>query len=194
VPYVPEWEPLADAVKRIVGPGVLEDQARLDLCRAIADAKISIRVTIHAPHKRQQTYLRDNVGVPKSLHPRNIDWIDSRPTTSWWIGPALGQHYFWDGGQERIELVEVATADVMACLGGTRVGGPKGAGGRGYKRVVVTSAFEQIGIERLERMHQKEREHAIIVHVQEKSALKVSDRFIRKLFKERRDAGVPKPS
>jgi hypothetical protein len=113
MPYVPEWEPLTAALKRILGSGVEEDQAKSDLCHAIADDNIRVRVTISNNHKQERVYPRENVGIPKHLKSENIDWINSRPTSEWWIGPAPGQHYSWlDGKNEPIDLIEVATADV----------------------------------------------------------------------------------
>jgi hypothetical protein len=126
MPYIPEWEQLAGAVKRIMASSVEEDQAKRDLCNAIADGKISVRVTINQHNKPDRFYFSENVGIPKHLQPINIDWINSRPTTKWWIGPALGQHYSWDGGEERIDLIEVARADVteQLCSNETRFADP----------------------------------------------------------------------
>jgi len=115
--YIPDWEPLAAALKRIVESGVEEEQAKLDLCRAIADDKISVRATVAKPNKLESIFPRDNIVVPKHLQPTNIDWVKSRPTKAWRIGPAPGQHYTgWDGGAEWIDLIEVATTDVVELL------------------------------------------------------------------------------
>jgi hypothetical protein len=126
MPYISDWEQLAGAVKRIMASSVEEDQAKRDLCNAIADGKISVRATIYQHNKPDRYYFRENVGVPKHLQPINIDWINSRPTAKWWIGPALGQHYTWEGIEERIDLVEVARADVteLLCSNETRFAYP----------------------------------------------------------------------
>ena len=50
--YTPDWEPLADALKRVLATGVDKDEARVDLCRAVADRKIHIRVRIAATRAR----------------------------------------------------------------------------------------------------------------------------------------------
>jgi hypothetical protein len=44
VAYTPDWVKLADALKRVVG--VSDDEAKLDICRAIADGRIGIRLAI----------------------------------------------------------------------------------------------------------------------------------------------------
>ena len=46
--YTPDWELLADALKRVMMSGVGEDQAKADLCRAVSDRKIDVRVRIAA--------------------------------------------------------------------------------------------------------------------------------------------------
>jgi hypothetical protein len=43
--YVPHWEQLAEALKRVTA-GVSEDQAKLDISRAIADKRIRVRLTV----------------------------------------------------------------------------------------------------------------------------------------------------
>jgi hypothetical protein len=48
VAYTPDWEPLADALKRVMATGIGESEAKLDLCRAIGDRKIDIRVRVAA--------------------------------------------------------------------------------------------------------------------------------------------------
>ena len=40
--YTPDWEPLADAFKRVVATGVPEDEAKRGISRAIADGKIRV--------------------------------------------------------------------------------------------------------------------------------------------------------
>jgi hypothetical protein len=46
MPYVPDWEPLAAALKRVMATGATDDDAKLDICRAVADRKVSVRVTV----------------------------------------------------------------------------------------------------------------------------------------------------
>ena len=44
--YVPDWERLPEALKRVMAAGVPEDEAKLDISRQIADGKIRVRLTI----------------------------------------------------------------------------------------------------------------------------------------------------
>jgi hypothetical protein len=44
--YVAEWEPLADACKRVMAAGASREQAQADICRAIADEAVRIRVRL----------------------------------------------------------------------------------------------------------------------------------------------------
>jgi hypothetical protein len=116
MPYTPDWEPLSAAVKRIVTREVDEDKAKANLCSAIAENRIRIRVT---PEYSSGVYHRENVRVPPHLAAADLIWQDSRPIAPWWIGPVLGQHYNWDGENKRIKLVEVSIADVVDFLAST---------------------------------------------------------------------------
>jgi hypothetical protein len=120
VAYTPDWEPLAHALKRIMKTGASEDEAKIDLCRAVADRKIDVRVRIAAnDYGRQGQFFSDhNVGVPPHLSPNDVDWTQSRPLGQWPIGPKLGEHYTSIQGWEKrpLDLIEVSTADVIAVL------------------------------------------------------------------------------
>ena len=120
--YTPDWEPLVDALKRIIATGVPAEEAKSDLCRAMADKEIGVRVRIAASDDSEggQVFSKRNVGVPLHLEPRDLDWVQSRPLKPWSIGPTPGEHYYWIGGWEKrpIDLIEVSTADVMEILCG----------------------------------------------------------------------------
>jgi hypothetical protein len=113
-----DWEPLADALKRVMAAGATEDHAKLDLSRAVADRKIRVRVRI-APRDRArsgQVFSGGNVSVPAHLAPSDFDWVQSRPSTSWPIGSRWGERREpeWIRGWENrpLDLIELSTADV----------------------------------------------------------------------------------
>jgi hypothetical protein len=114
MPYIPDWEPLPAAVKRIMASSVEESEAKADLCHAIADRKISVRVTLAGG---KGVFSGDNVAPPVHLDPKDLDWDNSRPKAPWKIGPALGQ-YGWldDWKMEQINRVEVSTTEVTELL------------------------------------------------------------------------------
>jgi len=113
VRYIPDWERLADALKRVMETGTSEEEAKTDLCRAVADRKIHVRASI-----RSGVFSNGNVRVPPHLRPEDLDWTQSRPFGPWWIGPKLGQHYWWDPQKRSLDLIELSTSDVITILCG----------------------------------------------------------------------------
>ena len=87
MPYIPDWEPLAAALNRIVASNIEESEAKADLCHAIADRKISVRVTLAGG---KGVFSTGNVGPPAHIEPQDFDWDNSRPKAPWSIGPMLG--------------------------------------------------------------------------------------------------------
>jgi hypothetical protein len=123
VPYTPDWEPLAAALKRVVGRGVAEQQAKADICHAVADGKIRIRVVMHktAPDVGGQTLEGRNVGVPLRLDPADFDWANSRPFAPWDTGPNFrnpAERYFalWPWKPRAVALIELSVADLTDVL------------------------------------------------------------------------------
>jgi hypothetical protein len=124
VAYLPDWMSLADALKRVMATDVDADRAKLDLCGAMADRKIGVRVRIAAGDdygEAGRLFPHGNVAIPAHLAPSDLDWVSSRPLKkSWEIGPQLGEHYSWLGGWKKrsLDLIELASADVTAVLCG----------------------------------------------------------------------------
>ena len=122
MPYVPDWQPLAAALERVMATGATEDNAKLDICRAVADQKIDVRVRIAASEYDLggRSFSDGNVGVPLRLNPRDFDWVRSRPLSRWSIGPMLGEHYTWTSGwsEQSLDLIELSTRDVRRILCG----------------------------------------------------------------------------
>jgi hypothetical protein len=121
VAYVPDFEPLAEALKRVLAASsVKEDEAKRDICHAVADKKIAVQVRVAASDRSVggHTFKRGNVGVPRHLNPEDFDWLQSRPLKRFSIGPQPGEHYSWIGGWEHrvIDLIELSTADVASVL------------------------------------------------------------------------------
>jgi hypothetical protein len=115
--HIPDWLPLPEALQRVMAMGVGEEEAKTDLCRALADRKIDVRVRIAASHK---VFSDGNVGVPPHLSAGDLDWVKSRPRAQWSIGPRLGEHYVWlDGWKNHsLDLIELSTVDIIEFLGG----------------------------------------------------------------------------
>jgi hypothetical protein len=127
VAYTPDWEPLADALKRVTATGASEDEAKPDLCRAVADRKIRVRVRIAASdHARGgQVFCGGNFRVPVHLAPGDFDWIQSCPLSPWLIGPRWGEQRepAWARGWENrpLDLIELSTVDVSKVLCGGEI-------------------------------------------------------------------------
>jgi hypothetical protein len=124
VAYVPDWMSLADVLRRVMATGIEASRAKLDLCGAIADRKISTRVRIAVDDEfgwGGRLFSHRNVEAPAHLDPSDLDWVLSRPLKqSWEVGPRPGEHYAWIGGWKKrpLDLIELASADVTAVLCG----------------------------------------------------------------------------
>lgn len=127
--YTPDWEPLADALRRVMATGVGEDEAKLDLSGAVADGKIRVRVRIEVSDRARGGQIfyggkgNGNVRPPVHLTPIDFDWVRSYPLSPWPIGPRWGERREreWMRGWENwpIDLLELSTADVTneLCVG-----------------------------------------------------------------------------
>jgi hypothetical protein len=138
VAYTPDWEPIADALKRAVATGFSEDEAKTDLCRAVADRNIDVRVTIATTG---QVFWDGNVGVPPHLKPSDLDWVHSRPFAQWPIGPRPGEHYEWNWRDRLIDLIELSTSDVLRILCGGGLGSDTDK--KGAHRTTVTTVDQE---------------------------------------------------
>jgi hypothetical protein len=128
VAYVRDFEPLADALKRVLAAtSVKEDEAKRDICHAIADKKIAVQVRVDTSDLSfgGRTYCRGNVAVPRHLNPDDFDWLQSRPLKPFSIVPLPGENYYWYASRQGrvIELIELSTADVTNLLCGAGIDG-----------------------------------------------------------------------
>ena len=79
--YTPEWEPIGEALKRLVASGMSEREAKRDLCRAIAEGAIDFRVHLSADPNRHSapTMVRAaEVDVLWRFSSDDIDWQKSQ--------------------------------------------------------------------------------------------------------------------
>jgi hypothetical protein len=112
--YVPKWERLSDALKRVKVAGASKDVAKMGITQAIADQKIRVQLTI-APGSADISGIFSgvNIKVPSRLTPVDFDWTRSRPWARWW--KASERHsYTWR--DRPISLIELCTADVSAFI------------------------------------------------------------------------------
>jgi hypothetical protein len=108
--YRPDWELLADALKRVQNTNdVTEDEAKADLCRALADGKIRIKVKIadSAPMGGEHVL---HPSPCQRLSPSDFDWRRSTALPS-----TISFHRFPD---QPVEEMMVSTADVVEVLCG----------------------------------------------------------------------------
>ena len=108
--YTPDWEPVSQAAQRIAAGGLSLEDAKIDLCHAIADGRIYQRATLSKSHR---THVGGIVRSPPHLKPSEIDWQNSRPIGKWSIGPTFSGIDFDDDGYQELDLLEVSTADVI---------------------------------------------------------------------------------
>ncbi len=79
--YTPEWEPIGEALKRLVASGMSEREAKRDLCRAIAEGAIDFRVHLSADPNRHSPPIivrAAEVDVPWRFSSDDIDWQKSQ--------------------------------------------------------------------------------------------------------------------
>jgi hypothetical protein len=127
--YVPSWERLFDALRR-VAVGVSVDEAKVAISCAITDRKIQIRITVgpHAdlvrlnqmvlnPSPALERFEGANIHVPSHLSPHNLDWPNSRPLEPWQIRPRQSRSarpFLWPN--RTVFLIEVRADDVTRLI------------------------------------------------------------------------------
>ena len=123
--YTPIWEPINKALQRVAALGLSKKRAKHDLCHAIADREIGIRLHLAADHSRslpRKVLPPPELDIPSDFSPANIDWPSSRPSrhSQLFTGPSqrLGQPISmyiqnnYDLMGRTVDLIEVRVADV----------------------------------------------------------------------------------
>jgi hypothetical protein len=133
MPFVPDWERLGEALKRVMEAGVSNSEAKRDICRAIADGKIRVRTPVelitrdvvdhqfnHRFARQYQRFARQlyegrrRLDMPSRLKPRDLHWRDSRFKAPWLFQPGMegypGPPRNWH------VLIELFSADVTKVL------------------------------------------------------------------------------
>jgi hypothetical protein len=115
--YLPDWLPLAEARRLVESCGLSKDEAELDICRAMADQKILVRV------RRIQgsgPYFR--LRVPNRLSPQDFDWERSVTITPWPedMHVALARLRYAPPARQVTLSIELSTQHVVRVLCGGR--------------------------------------------------------------------------
>jgi hypothetical protein len=143
VAYARDWEKLANALKRVTACGVTKKEAKSDLCGAMADRKIKVRLTVsletdiftvhrqmvanalglgsNPKHFARKTECFDgaNVKVPSRLTALDFDWRCSRPHRPWPIRLHGARRDEWRSFSQPALCIELRTVDVInVVLGG----------------------------------------------------------------------------
>ena len=120
--YVSEWERLSEALTRVIAAGGLtEDEARTDICRAIADRAVNIRGKLGrqttGPLRASDTVLEGKYfQIPDKIQAEELDWERSRPVKPW----KVPRENFKIPGPWELEWIELFRTDVtnVLCPGG----------------------------------------------------------------------------
>lgn len=101
-----EWEPLADALQRVVDVGVAIEVAKKDICDHVSQDLIRARVLPAGGH-----YFITGpraVQIPHLLKPADLDWARSRPKKPWLVNPS-SERYGWE--RRKVSLLQLSPFD-----------------------------------------------------------------------------------
>jgi hypothetical protein len=121
--YIGEWERLRDALTRVIeASGSSEEEARVDICRALADGAIEIRAKplMHATNgfvAAKMVLTGSALQIPPELQSKNLDWEGSC-TKEPWLALCGG---FKRPGYWHLERIELSKRDVTTVLCGAKI-------------------------------------------------------------------------
>jgi hypothetical protein len=125
--YVPDWEPIADALSRAVALGVATDEAKRQICAAISDRRIEMRLILAEDlglGLDEMEVPRAELRIPPRLKPEDIDWTGSVPLKRWFPQPRrLEESVVLYGARvqnlfnRKVAVLQLRTADVAAIFG-----------------------------------------------------------------------------
>jgi hypothetical protein len=123
--YVPQWETLSDALARVLATGLDAVQAKRQICAAIADRAISVRVEVGRTERDIPGSLRTDrqVKPPPRLQPEDLDWNRSKPLDAWNTGPDRAESYGavgWGWRLRHIARLELRTDDLTGIFCSTK--------------------------------------------------------------------------
>jgi hypothetical protein len=147
--YVSEWEPLPEALARVMqARGLTREDAQAPICGGIADGSIKIR---GKPGIRPvdgfcapDTVLdgKDFL-IPSELKPADFDWENSRPNKPW----VVRRESFRPHGPWELEWIKLSRTDVTNRLcSGERQGEPGQVSGEPRAAVESTGSWVGAGL------------------------------------------------
>jgi hypothetical protein len=113
-----KWERLGDALTRVMGAGIPEDEAKQAICDGIADGTVEIRLTVRE-HKTKpitapdKVLTRDDVDIPPHIQFHEMDFETSRPFRPWSV---KRERISYLGGYWDIEWIEISRADITKLM------------------------------------------------------------------------------
>ena len=115
--YEGEWLRLSEALTRVMeAAGISKEEARAEICRAVADRRIRIRGELGRLTTTHTTSAEVLAGkafeIPTDLGAENLDWAQSCPLGTWFVR----RDHFRLQGHWSLEWIELSRADVANVL------------------------------------------------------------------------------
>ena len=116
--YVSDWERLGEVLNRVMATGLSRDQAQSDICKAVAEGAIRLRVRPRSHMTRGTTSKKilagNQVDIPVNLKPEALDWERSRPENPW----PVSREVFGYPGHWHLKWIKLYAPDVAKVLCG----------------------------------------------------------------------------